>query len=274
MDFLFADDSKQRKPSRNGMGQLVGVGGIHVPGDNVYQLEKSLNHICEGFSLPKGEEFKWSPDSNMWMRRNLIGEDRFNFFQRILDKALQHEVKAYVVIVDANYKPAIKHLDSEMDAVVLLLERFHNALAKETQGLVIVDRPQGGPKDQKNFLSDSYERLKEGTPYVQFDRIALSILTSPSKYVRLLQLADLIVGCSMARVGGEDTYSPRIFECIKPLLAKNGGIVSGVGLKIHPDYRYANLYHWLLGDDFLVRGLVGERLPLPCRPYNSDPYTP
>jgi hypothetical protein len=30
------------------------------------------------------------------------------------------------------------------------------------------------------------------------------------------------------------------------------------GVKIHPDGRYANLYHWLFVDEYLIRGSVGN----------------
>lgn len=52
----------------------------------------------------------------------------------------------------------------------------------------------------------------------------------------------------MSYVAGEKKYSPRIFQSIKPLLETEEGVIGGFGVKLHPDFRYVNLYHWLLGD--------------------------
>ena len=65
MDFFFADDSRQRAPTRQGMNPLVGVGGIYVPSENVNTLERLLNQICVAAQFPPGEEFKWSPESKL-----------------------------------------------------------------------------------------------------------------------------------------------------------------------------------------------------------------
>lgn len=69
---------------------------------------------------------------------------------------------------------------------------------------------------------------------------------------------------------GESNFSPPIFECMKPLFRSETGRVGGVGLKLHPDYKYANLYHWLLGDSHFVRGGSGTPLPMKNRPYSDD----
>ncbi|HZK50776.1 MAG TPA: hypothetical protein VFD47_04340, partial [Actinomycetota bacterium] len=48
---------------------------------------------------------------------------------------------------------------------------------------------------------------------------------------------------------------------ILPLLREDYGCKGGRGLKIHPDLRYGNLYHWLLGDEAFVRYEGGIDLP-------------
>jgi len=45
------------------------------------------------------------------------------------------------------------------------------------------------------------------------------------------------------------------------LLREDYGCKGGRGLKIHPDLRYGNLYHWLLGDEAFVRYEGGIDLP-------------
>jgi hypothetical protein len=116
--------------------------------------------------------------------------------------------------------------------------------------------------------------LQEGTRFRAFGRIALPVLCAPSKLVRLIQAADVVVGCTCAYVAGEDRHSPPVFEGIRDLLVKDGRRVGGVGLKLHPDIKYANLYHWLLGDSHIWKGMVGHPLPLGEFPYSEDPLHP
>jgi hypothetical protein len=91
--------------------------------------------------------------------------------------------------------------------------------------------------------------------------LALAVSTD-SKLSRLLQLADIITSCATNFVAGEDKWSPLIFrEGVLPMLRSDYGCVGGRGLKIHPDMRYGNLYHWLLGDEMFVRYQGGFQLP-------------
>jgi hypothetical protein len=58
---------------------------------------------------------------------------------------------------------------------------------------------------------------------------------------------------------------------IRKLFDSNSGRIGGVGLKIHPDYIYANLYHWLVGDKKFYKGFNDFPLPFPNRPFNTGP---
>jgi hypothetical protein len=62
-------------------------------------------------------------------------------------------------------------------------------------------------------------------------------------------------------------------ETVKGLLAKKGDRIGGVGLKLHPYFMYANLYHWLVGDTHLWMNSTAFPLPLACYPYSSHPNT-
>jgi hypothetical protein len=88
---------------------------------------------------------------------------------------------------------------------------------------------------------------RKGTRFIQFNRIAINLLCTQSRFVRLLQCADVVTSCVTAYVGGENLWSPRIFAAIKPLFHSSDGRIGGCGLKFH-DTRHRNLYHWLLGD--------------------------
>lgn len=59
VDLFAIDDSKQNKPTGDGMGPLVAVGGVHVVGDAVRDLELALDALCKKTGFPDGEEFKW-----------------------------------------------------------------------------------------------------------------------------------------------------------------------------------------------------------------------
>lgn len=274
MDLILVDDSKQKKPSRPGMGHLVAVGGLHVPSDGVQALTRTLDETCKEYGFPSDkDEFKWSPDRRSWMRKNLRGEDREAFFVDCLEAAKEEGGEAFVVIEDKSRRSTAGNDDDhEMAAVKVFLERSdYHLRSTGTEAIVIADHPTGGRKAEERFVSECVETLRKGTPFMDLENVA-QVLTQDSKSTRLLQLADLIVGCTLAYVSGEDEYSPPLFEGqIKGMLREEGGRIGGVGLKLHPDFCFANLYHWLLGDDTLWKSGMGFPLPLTGRPYVTSP---
>lgn len=282
MDIFFADDARQRNPSRPGMGPLVAAGGICVPSDAVRSLERDLTGLCTNFGFPPGEEFKWSPGPDLWMHAGLIGERRQEFLIAALQLAAARTVSAVVIVEDTQYNTAecARHED---DATTLMLERVNWCLLRRetdgiiaggTDGIIIADRPAGARRDEDKFLATCLETLQSGTRYVKPERIALNVLSTPSRLIRLLQLADVVCSCTTAVVAGEANFSPPIFEHIRPLLHSASGRIGGVGLKLHPHGRYANLYHWLLGDAYLIRGNAGVPLPIAAFPYSTGPDVP
>jgi hypothetical protein len=274
MHVFFLDDSRQRNPTRPGMGPLVAVGGICVAEEALRPLEVALDELCRGTGFPEGEagEFKWSPKEEHWMRRNLVQAARRDFLFAALGLAAEHDVKAIVVLEDTSRGQADWRAPSPEDDVVrLFLERANNHLYPGGRGIVVADRPGGhGQEDEDRFLERCVGTLRTGTRFVQLDRISLT-LTTPSHNARLLQLADVVTGATTACIGGEAQYAPPIFDRIRPLLRQEGGRVGGVGLKIQPDLRYVNLYHWLLGDDYYRRGNTGVGLPHPNHIYATAP---
>ena len=275
MDLFFVDDAQQNKPTRLGMGPLIAVGGIHVPEESVQELEERIEGLCTEYGFPPYEIFKWSPGRDLWMHKNLVRERRREFLMHILGLAKDIGAMATVVIEDTNFKPATGAQSPEVDLIQLFLERAHNQLAaKQCHGIIIASQPGGDRKSENKFLASCIETLKSGTDYIKPDRIVLNVLCSPPKFIRLLQVADVITSCSTAFVSGESEFSPPIFNSIKPMLARELGRIGGVGLKIHPDYKYVNLYHWLLGDSHFVRFGQGVPLPLSDRQYSYDPHKP
>src|SRR5437899_635332 len=174
IDFFFADDATQQRPSRDGMGPLVAVGGLLVPGESVRDLERRLGDLCTEFGFPQGEEFKWSPGPELWMRDHLIADARTTFFNTALREAAAMGAQALVVIEDINHGLAIAEAgDHEMDVVGMFLERVNNQLrARKRHGVVVVDRPTGGRREEMRYLVRCLEALQTGTKFVKPDRIA------------------------------------------------------------------------------------------------------
>ncbi len=276
MDICFVDDSRQATPWRPGMGALVAAGGIIVPGDAVKALETGLNEACAAVGFPAGEEFKWHPPKNSWMAQGLKEKAREDFFLDVIDRMAQAKARAVVMIEDETRKPAIaKSKTAADDVTALLLERINGELARRgTHGVIVVDRPGGNRPQEDEFLAASLDLLANGTDFVQFDHVALNVLSTDSKMVRCLQAADLITSAVTAFVAGEGTFSPPLFASIKQLFPVDYDRIGGLGLKIHPDFIYGNLYHWLLGDSHFVRYQNGFPLPFKSRPYATDPLIP
>jgi hypothetical protein len=126
----------------------------------------------------------------------------------------------------------------------------------------------------RTLLQSCQEVLQSGTAHVKPQRIALNVFSTPSSLVRLLQVADVVTSCTVACVGGENRFAPPIFAVLRPMFRSLRGRVGGVGLKIHPDLKYLNLYHWLLGDTLFLKDGFGEPLPNPHHWYASDPMVP
>jgi len=273
MDLFFVDDATQQNPSRGGMNSpLVAIGGIHVPDESVGGIEQGIEAVCVEYGFPEGEVFKWSPGSDLWMHDHLIEDRRKEFFARVLSVAEDVGSKAIVVIEDLGYKTAKVGARRDIDLINLFLERAHWELSRKgCCGIVIVSQPGGDRASENKLIADCVETLKYGTDYMKFDRIPLSVFTASHKFVRLLQLADVVTSCTTAFVAGESNYSPPIFEVIKAMMPGDSQRKGGIGLKIHPDLQYANLYHWLLGDTHFWRGSMGFPMPLPSYPYSTSP---
>jgi hypothetical protein len=262
MDLFAIDDSAQRKPTRDGMGPLVAVGGVHVRGEKVRELEIALDALCVEAGFPPGEEFKWSPSKKSWMRDGLVEETRTEFFLDALALALDAGASAIVVMEDTSKNRASAGSSTpEEDVTMMFLERAHNHLSDDRHALVVFDRSGGNRSSDLEHLTSCIERIRAGTAYAKLDRLALA-LSSDSRLSRLIQLADVITACATSFVAGESNWSPDVFRGgVLPLIREDSGRKGGCGLKIHPDRRYGNLYHWLLEDKTFWRGNMGTGLP-------------
>lgn len=202
------DDAGQTRPSRPGMGSLMAVGGIHVPEASIPDLENKIEELCMETGFPQNEIFKWSPGRELWLHGNLILEERQEFFIRVLNLVQWVEATATIIIEDNSYDTATEAETPDIDLIQLFLERAHHQLvAKGCGRIVMVAQCSGDRRIENKFLAKCLETLKCGTQYVKPDRIALSVLSSPPKFIRLLQVADVITSCTTAFVAGENEFS-------------------------------------------------------------------
>lgn len=257
------------------MGPLMAVGGVSLPAENVGTLERELTRICENNGFPSGQEFKWSPGRELWMRDNLIGPQRIAFFLEVLEVVCAARGSVTIIVEDTRWTATPDAPNSFVDLARLYIERVEWELREHhCTGIVIVDRPTGGRRDENRFLQEFQDTLVAGTEHICPEHIALNVLATQSVRVRLLQAADVITSCALAFVAGEPNHSPPVFAAILTMMRRASGRVGGVGLKIYPDNRYMNLYHWLLGDSLHVRGSGGVELPIQHRPYSGGPLAP
>lgn len=273
MKFLFFDDTKQKKCRREGMRELLGVGGIVVNAGSLRPIAGEIDSLCvDVFGFPETESFKWSPAKGMWMRENLTEDRREEFFTEILAIAKKHDVRTLAVFTECGISFATKQAKThEQDAVYMLLERFNGMLGYQELGVAVAARPSGGRSDEDVFLKACESVRRIGTDYSKLDKLALNVLTMQASESRLLQLADLIVSISGAMVSANDKYATAIWPSVRRLFREESSRKGGVGLKLHPDYSYLNLYHWLLEDDTFWRFNTGHPLPMRGRPFYERP---
>lgn len=278
MEIFFADDSIQRACKRESLGALIGVGGILVEESEIRPLADALDGIAESFGLPRGEEFKWSPQRGSWIRDNLR-DHRGKCYGLVLEAAHTHRVKAIVICNDTS-RTADNKDQAYQRCLDYLFERLSmNLEDRNAHAIMVADRPGGGKVQEDEFLSYFLRRVREGTSYVLPNRLLLNVLTTPSEMIRHLQLADLVTGVTTAMVAGFDTYARPLFPLVRRLFITNrpGGI-AGTGLKIAPDSTrgdsLVNLYHWVLQEDFLHKGggAVAYKLPARGFPFEKNGF--
>jgi hypothetical protein len=270
---VFADDARQYKPSRRNTGPLAAIGGVYVSGDAVGPLERAIDELCANYKFPNGEQFKWSPGKKeKHMKTVVIGDRRLEFYVDLLTIARRHNASAFVIVEDVKCKTARRDSEThEVDLTALFLERSNKCFQGSSRdGLVIISAPSGGSVDEDKFLANCIKLKKEGTDFSDLENLPLGVITVNSQHIRLLQLADIVVSSVTSRVSGESGFSPAIFEMIKPIFRKDMDRIGGVGLKIHPDFKYCNLYHWLLGDTHIIKAGGGIPLPIKGLPFSND----
>jgi hypothetical protein len=275
MQIFFADDSSQASTRRT-LERIISFGGVFVDSEALKSLTKEIDEVARRFELPFWTELKWSPRRADWIHSNLHGAARRDCYCEVLKLARDHGVRALVAswCKGRSSLSAAESFDRILDYT---FERIGLHLMQlGTDGLIVSDRPGGGRKDEDDFLKRFFLRTKFGTGFVPPEPVLLNILTTDSKLVRLLQLADIVVGAVTAIIGGQDRYAIEPFEYIRPMLVTNAaGQIGGCGLKIAPD-RLENLYYWLLGESEYSYAGGKKKIALPHRSrlFARDAYRP
>ncbi|MDH2388567.1 DUF3800 domain-containing protein [Streptomyces sp. HNM0663] len=256
MQLIFIDDSGQERPRRDHLGELVSVGAVMFPEDQMVVYSRAIDELRSEIGMPDGEEFKWKPSKGSWLA-NAGGEVVKGARRRMLEIAGQCGVRTAVVIWDRGRADWDK---KEVATTILgyLYERIERELqTTDERGVVIADVPGGGSKDHAKWLSEALDLTTVGTAYVKPDRVVMPIVTAPSDHVPHLQLADLVTAATTAAIAGLPN-GLELVELLKPLARRNAyGRIGGSGLALVPRDPLIDLYFWVLGEtDYYKNGIA------------------
>ena len=232
---FYADESGQETPVVQNMGSLVSAGGIYVPALSAAPLQETVNYVCGSYGCPAGEEFKWNAPKKSWLQQ--LGARRSDFYREILQACVDSGVTANVVVVEKGHYPT--HEVSLTRAFQWLLERVQFTAQEQDEvcGL-IADRRSAVTKHDDQFVGDLLQTIYQGTDFVMPKSIHWAV-SSDSRNIRSLQIADLVVGCTTQFVAGRLVHTEKLIGKVHDLLRKNpNGNVENYGLKLWPGELY------------------------------------
>jgi hypothetical protein len=82
-----------------GWGRLVALGAVVVDEAALDPWAERFRGLCRRLKVPNGTEVKWSPPKSNWLRGD-GATIRQELFERMLQLAIDHEIRSIVVIVD------------------------------------------------------------------------------------------------------------------------------------------------------------------------------
>lgn len=259
---VFIDDSGQ-KGVREGMGDLIGVGGIVIGEDKLQALQEGVLGIKGKYGIPSDCELKWSPPRENWIHKNLKGTKRKNCYKEVLERARECDARVIVVVFDTG-RTTLKEGKATLKALEFFIDRARMYLDDQSAlGIIVADQVSGGKKEEMRFLTEILDKIQHGSAFVPPKQISLNILTTPSQLVPQLQVADLVVGITTAMLGGYKKFAGPLFPMVKDMMIKNWlGMIGGAGLKVFPDL-LTNLYYWVLEEECYakVSAMAGIKLP-------------
>jgi len=227
MHLLFLDESGKPDEKR------FALGGVAIRADEWRVVRDRLVHAASAAGWPLERELKWHG-----IRRGLVpGAVADAVFAELAAAPLTCFVCVLRPLAGRRLHPEMFATpeDTYATALMLLAERFQRFLAHSgSYGLIVLDsrRPELHDRTRRFF-----ERLREeGTEYLQFDRLVDCLMFSPSHFSTGLQIADLVVGVTLAsrdRLGD----ASRWWRQLEPRFARHPvrGTIEGVGLKEFPE---------------------------------------
>ena len=144
MYLLYLDDSGS---SNNNDESHVILGGVIIPEDKLYWVNKNLNELCESLNIIKETEFHASVISggrkNPWNKFERI--ERYNIIKNVL-KSANYELNNIIILacaVEKNYfpndDPMLIAFEDICGRFQYYLERQYTQNKKSSNGLIILD---------------------------------------------------------------------------------------------------------------------------------------
>lgn len=273
MRLVYIDDSKQDEPRRRGLGPLVALGGVIVPEAEVVGYSKDLTELRSELGIPMKDELKWKPPKGSFLAQ--AGGDVVATLRRqMLERAIARNICSVVIIIDHGkaYK-ALSAAEVGREALKWLYERVTMHLDMyDERGIIVADKPGGGPADESRWLAETLGLTSDGTEYIQPGRIVMPIVTAPSHHVPLLQLADLVVAASTAAVAGFK-HGLALGAPLLQMAHKNAhDSAAGAGIVLWPAPQLTNLQYWAFGEGTYSKVAMNTGWPLPWRgwPYHDE----
>jgi hypothetical protein len=266
MRLIFVDDSTQ-KGFRAGMGQLLALGAAIFPEQSVKPFDDGVKALFTKLGVPDDVEMKWSAPKGHWYKTTASPGLRDQLQDGVLTLAKELHVVTVCVIFDTG-RTTLQGYEAKKQILKYLYERVSMALGDDV-GIIIADKPGGGPKDETKWLADTHLLTSRGTTYVTPKAVVLPVLTAPSDHLRHIQLADLVVGATTAAVSGNNKSAARLVPQLMGLAHRHpSGSVGGTGIKLFPD-ALINLHYWVFGETTYYRR-TSLPLPLPMPIYGRD----
>jgi Protein of unknown function (DUF3800) len=226
MHFLFLDESG--KPD----DKAFAIGGAAIRAED-WGVVRDRWHAClADHDWPQDKEVKWH-----LIRTGLIPPVLADALFAVLAKSpILCSVVVLRPLAGRQARPRFFTDNDETYAtgLMFLAERFQRFLSREDgYGAIVLDSRRSEADERMRRF---FERLqRDGTPYVTLDRIVDSLMLSPSHHSLGLQVADLVVACTLAARRGQGDAS-RWFKQLAPRFARHPdtGAVEGVGLVTFP----------------------------------------
>ena len=226
MHLLFLDESG--KPDE----ALFAVGDVAIRADEWDLLRQRWEHTLSDHAWPTDKELKWHGTKT--------GEVPPALADAVYAALAEAPVTCFVTVLrplagrQAHPELFASAEDTYATALTFLAERFQRFLSRaDSHGVIILDSRRREVDDRmRKFF---YRLQREGTPFAELDRIVDSLLLGPSHMSLGLQVADLVVGATLAaqRAPGD---ASRWFKQLRSRFAlhPDTGELEGVGLKTFP----------------------------------------